>query len=102
MSMNRPPHHQQKSCYEVEFDDIVEVEPNSSEVQAYQQHQLTLSDEDTVLSYLQANETIFPALSALARKVFSVQATSSASERNFSHAGVVVSARRSCLKSSSE
>ena len=90
-----------KSRYEDEFDDIVEDEPHISEVQAYQKQQLNLSNEDTVLSYWQANEKIFPALSALARKVFSVMATSSASERNFSHAGVVVSARRSCLKSSS-
>ena len=89
------------SRYEDEFDDIVEVEPRSSQIQAYQQQQLNLSDNDTVLSYWQANEKIFPALSTLAQKVFSVQATSSASERVFSHAGVVVSARRSCLKSSS-
>ena len=51
MSMNRPPHHEQKYCYEDEFDDIVEVEPKSSELQAYQQQQLTLFDEYTVLSY---------------------------------------------------
>ena len=97
-SSSPPP---KKARYEDEFDDDVDCEEQISEVQAYQKLKVTPTDDKNVLSFWQANETNFPALSALARKIFPVMATSSASERNFSHAGHVVSARRSCLKSSS-
>ena len=84
-----------------EFDDIEEVPEQLSEILAYQKHKLPQSDDSTLLEYWQANENRFPALSALAKQVFSVMATSSASERVFSHAGYVVSARRSNLSSNS-
>ena len=97
-SSSPPPN---KVRYEDEFDDDVDCEEHLSEIQAYQRLKVTPTDDKNVLSFWQANETNFPALSALARKIFPVMATSSASERVFSHAGHVVSARRSCLKSSS-
>ena len=59
------------------------------------------SEDKDVLGFWQGNGSNFPALAAMARKVFAVMSTSSASERNFSLAGHVVSARRSSLKSSS-
>ena len=97
---NIPP--SKKVCYDFdEFDDIEEVPEQLSEILAYQKHKLPQSDDSTLLEYWQANENRFPALSALVKQVFSVMATSSASERVFSHAGYVVSARRSNLSSHS-
>ena len=90
-----------KARYDDTFDDIVEEEDQISEVQAYQMQKVAPSEDKDVLGFWQGNESNFPALAAMARKVFAVMSTSSASERNFSLAGHVVSARRSSLKSSS-
>ena len=90
-----------KARYDDEFDDIAEDEDQTSEVQAYQMQKVAPSEDKDVLGFWQANENNFPGLSALARKTFAVMSSSSASERNFSLAGHVVSARRSSLKSSS-
>ena len=89
-----------KARYDDTFDDIVE-EDQISEVQAYQMQKVAPSEDKDVLGFWQGNKSNFPALAAMARKVFAVMSTSSASERNFSLAGHVVSARRSSLKSSS-
>ncbi len=84
-----------------DFDDVIQDDKELSEVEAYQKQQISASEVTTVLKFWQTNEKKFPALSTLARQVFAVMSTSSASERNFSLAGVVVTARRSCLTSSS-
>ena len=77
------------------------LEDQLSEVESYQKQEIPSSEKCTLLEYWNANESTFPGLSILARRIFSVMATSSASERNFSLAGATVSARRSCLSSTS-
>ena len=75
----------------------------TSEVQAYQMKKVTLSEDKHVLGFWQANENNVPGLknSSLAWKVFAaVMSSSSTSEKNFSLAEHVVSARRSSLKNS--
>ena len=89
-----------KIRYDVdEYNDIVEETDKSSEVQFYRNQIITDLDPKSVLDYWKSKERLFPILSTVTRQVFSVKATSSASERNFSHAGTVVSKRRTCLSS---
>ena len=78
------------------FDDEPAQPVETSEMDQYQNYQAT----DTGLPILQwwrAHAKQFPALSTVARNILCIMATSAASERNFSLAGHVVSARRSCL-----
>lgn len=53
--------------------------------------------EEDVTSYWKTNGRNFPTLQKIARKILCIQASSSASERNFSSAGFVLNARRSLL-----
>ena len=63
--------------------------------------QSSLSGCVDLMSWWNENTNLYPGLSVVARNVLCVMATSAASERNFSLAGHVVSARRSRLNSSS-
>lgn len=58
------------------------------------------SKDDDPLEWWRSNQHNFPCLAKLARKYLCVQATSVASERAFSGAGNIVTARRNCLKPS--
>ena len=51
-----------------------------------------------ILKWWRDNRDSFPTLSKLARKYLCVRATSCPSERDFSIAGNIVSAKRNCLK----
>ena len=90
---NPPP--AKRSRYTIdEFDDVAEEE-DESELQQYQQ--MKGSDQLPLLQWWRKHATVFPALATVARKVMAVMATSAASERNFSQAGIIVDERRSNL-----
>ena len=83
-----------KARYDVdEFDDVPQKGDQLSEIESYQKQEIPSSEKCTLLEYWNANESTFPGLSILARRIFSVMATSSASERNFSFTDAVASAR---------
>ena len=85
-----------------EFDDDDQSQQDDmSEIQRYKTSAVNLSGCVDLMSWWNENTTLYPGLSVVARNVLCVMATSAASERNFSLAGHVVSARRSRLNSSS-
>ena len=55
------------------------------------------NDQDP-LKWWDVNKGQFPILAQLARKYLSIQATSGASERVFSDAGLIMSAKRTSMK----
>ena len=84
-----------------EFDDDFGCDDDRSEVDAYMACKPSQTSSDPLLTWWKLNAAIFPGIAGLAKKVLAVMATSAASERNFSLAGHVVSARRSRLSGSS-
>ena len=69
----------------------------TSEVDLYLQAP-QLDTDDNPLEWWKTNHKTFPILAILAKKYLCICATSSASERVFSTSGVIVSAKRTCLK----
>lgn len=59
---------------------------------------LQIDDHGCVLNFFKSHEKQLPRLSLLARRIFVVPATSSASERIFSASGMVVDKKRSSIK----
>src|SRR5271170_2944588 len=59
---------------------------------------LISAKDQNSLKWLDANQRQFPILAQLARKYPSIQATSGASERVFSDAGLIMSAKRTSMK----
>ena len=57
-------------------------------------------DDDNPLLFWREQQHVLPSLSKLARKTFSVPASSAAVERTFSSAGVVISQRRTSINPS--
>ncbi|GET50019.1 zinc finger BED domain-containing protein 1-like [Rhizophagus irregularis DAOM 181602=DAOM 197198] len=55
------------------------------------------NDQDP-LKWWDVNKSQFPVLAQLARKYLSIQATSGASERVFSDAGLIMSSKRTSMK----
>ena len=51
------------------------------------------------LDFWRANQTTYPLLARVARKIHCIPATSAAVERQFSSAGIVLNERRTCLSS---
>ena len=85
-----------------EFDDDDDSQQDDmSEIERYKTSAVNLSGCVDLMSWWNENTNLCPGLSVVARNVLCVMATSAASERNFSLAGHVVSARRSRLNSSS-
>ena len=80
-----------------EFDDLPEEE-ETTELESYQQLKVSLSaPKIPLLQWWKEHAKELPALSSVAHKVLAVNATSSASERNFSVARFVVNKRRTNL-----
>ena len=82
-----------------EFHDDDSQQDDMSEIERYNTSAVNLSGCVDLMSWWNENTNLYPGLSVVARNVLC--ATSAASERNFSLAGHVVSARRSRLNSSS-
>ncbi len=59
-----------------------------------------MEEERDLLGWWKNNSSIFPLLSSLAHRIFSIPASSSSSERNFSAAGLTFNQRRTALKPS--
>ncbi len=59
-----------------------------------------MEEERDLLGWWKNNSGIFPLLSSLAHRIFSIPASSSSSERNFSAAGLTFNQRRTALKPS--
>ena len=83
-----------------EFDDLPPQAEDIGEVEKYQQLIVTDTVSDLLLWWKDHSQQ-YPALAVMARRLLCVMATSAPSERVFSLAGHVVSARRSSLKPSS-
>jgi hypothetical protein len=83
-----------------EFDDLHEEEVQASELEQYQNIPPAACNLP-ILTWWKAHSSQLPALSRLARNTLCVMASSSPSERVFSVAGQVVSARRTSLHPSS-
>jgi hAT family protein len=77
-----------------EFNDDTQ---NEDEVERYLVMAQIKSDQDP-LKWWDVNKGQFPILAQLARKYLSIQATSGASERVFSDAGLIMSAKRTRMK----
>lgn len=77
-------------------DELGETTPtNTNEVAEYQAMKVTSCPD--ILEWWKLQSTTFPGLSVLAKRYLSIMASSAASERNFSVAGLVVNEKRSCL-----
>lgn len=99
--IQEPPSKRRKYAID-DFDDIPAEEQVVSELDEYKNIAVKVEELNLpILDWWKAHAGQFPALSKLARNVLCIMASSSPSERNFSIAGIVVSARRSCLKPSS-
>lgn len=70
----------------------------SKELDLYASLPPLTSKDDDPLAWWKANCQNFPCLAQLAKRYLSIPATSVASERAFSGAGNVVTAKRNCLK----
>ena len=79
-----------------EFDDDVIEQQAVNEIEMYTNTPTPNNTEPLV--WWRENSSKYPGLSSISRNTLSVMATSAASERNFSLAGYVVSARRSSIK----
>lgn len=79
-----------------EFEDVDETpQVQLDEVTGYLQTRVTSVNQDLLAWW--KNQSQYPKLQTLARQIFAVPASSAASERSFSAAGVTVSARRTAL-----
>lgn len=73
-----------------------EAEMETSEIKLYMSEP-AISKSSNILKWWKSSEARFPSLSKLAKKYLCIPATSTPSERVFSSAGNVVSAKRNCL-----
>ncbi len=85
-----------------EFEEWVNVPLNETvdEVHQYISRNHDMEEERDLLGWWKNNSGVFPLLSRLARSIFSIPASSSSSERNFSAAGLTFNQRRTALKPS--
>jgi len=82
-------------------DEFHDTQIEDNEIERYLVMAQIQSDQDP-LKWWDVNKSQFPILAQLARKYLSIQATSGASERVFSDAGLIMSAKRTRMKNLSE
>ena len=75
----------------------IAVEREDDEVSLYIAQAPAMQDEYDLLGWWNANKTVYPKLTRLARSVLCIPASSSSSERVFSAAGLTISERRTAL-----
>ena len=78
-------------------DEFNDTQIDDNEIKGYLVMAQIQSDQDP-LKWWDVNKSQFPILAQLARKYLSIQATSGASERVFSDAGLIMSAKRTRMK----
>ncbi len=85
-----------------EFEEWVNVPLNETVDEGLQNisHNHDMEKVRDLLGWWKNNSGIFKLLSRLARSIFSIPASSSSSERNFSAAGLAFNQRRTALKPS--
>lgn len=74
-----------------------EENPPSQEEKGVYDADILISRHDCPYNWWKMNKTRFPKLAILANKFLGVPSTSTPSERVFSSAGNIISAKRSCL-----
>lgn len=100
-SPKTPPTKRQRLEEISEFDDDLDNSSVDCELTRYSAAKVLPHNCTNILYWWKENSSIYPGLAAIAKNVLSVMSTSAASERNFSLAGHVVSAKRANLKGSS-
>jgi hypothetical protein len=78
-------------------DESHDLQTEDNEVERYLVMAQIKNDQDP-LKWWDVNKSQFPVLAQLARKYLSIQATSGASERVFSDAGLIMSSKRTSMK----
>lgn len=81
----------------IHIDNAPEESISEKEVNLYRSLPVAAKDLEP-LQWWQQNKTTFPTLAKLSKRYLCIPATSVPSEREFSAAGNIVSAKRNCLK----